>query len=293
MATTEPQRSSDPALVSRRGFVLAQVGGLQPLEFVTFIAPWNDGFAYIEVLHDEHGDTSTVEVGAAPPLGSGVRAALEALGFTANAHGDRLRWKGGGADHVADVVTSVLESALAVAAASPLDVRHGSRRAVVELERKLAHVRERVRMVVGSVIGAGAIVQDEEGDLVFPYESTRVWVGIRVLASAQIVVRVFALAAVEVDPTPALGLFLAQANFALPIGKFSLDPVHRVAWFEEALLGEAFSDDELRHVIELVAVTTNEYDDQIAHMFGGRTAREAGASSDEQPDHKPGSSGYL
>jgi hypothetical protein len=45
------------------------------------------------------------------------------------------------------------------------------------------------------------------------------------------------------------GLFLAQANFALAIGKFSLDAVRRAVWFEEALLGEAFSDDELRCVI--------------------------------------------
>jgi hypothetical protein len=41
-------------------------------------------------------------------------------------------------------------------------------------------------------------------------------------------------------------------------------------------------------------VTTNRYDEQIAHMFGGRTAREASGSEQEPPEHeKPGSSGYL
>jgi len=293
MATTRLRDDTESAR-TRRGFVLGQVRGLEPLDFVTFIAPSPQGFVYVEASRGEHDDIWTVEIGTQPPPNPTVRAALVALGFTAADPGPRLRWKGSGPDQVANLVTSLLQGPLTVADDAPLDVRHGSRRTEVELEHKLVRVRERVRAIVGSVVGADAVTQDPDGDFAFTFESTQVWVGTRVLASAEIVVRVFAIAAVEIDPSPALGLFLAQANFALAIGKFSLDAVHRVVWFEEALLGEAFSDDELRRVIELVAMTTNENDDQIAHMFGGRTAREAATLAPEEHDHhKPGSSGYL
>ena len=294
MVTTRVHDDLDTARSSRRGFVLGQVRGLRPLEFVTFIAPSDEGFAYVEVSRDEHDDILTVEVGGAPSPNPSVGAALEALGFTATDPGPRLRWKGSGTDEVAGLVTSVLDGPLAVVGDAPLDVRHGSRRVEVELERKVTRIRERIRAIVRSVVDADAISQDADGDLTFSFESTRVWVGTRVLANSEIVVRVFALAAVEVEPSPALGLFLAQANFAMAIGKFSLDPVRRAVWFEEALLGEAFSDDELRRVTQLVSATTNEYDDKIAHMFGGRTVREAAIDAPEENDHqKPGSSGYL
>jgi hypothetical protein len=249
MATTRFHDDIDSARTSRPGFVLGQIRGLRPLEFVTFLERSNEGFAYVEVSRDEYDAVSTVEVCAEPPPNPTVSAALIALGFTATDPGPRLRWKGSGPEQVASLVTAVLDGPLAVAADAPVDVHHGSRRLEVELEPKLVRIRERIRSVVGSVVGAEAMTQDPDGDLAFSFDSTRVWVGTRVLAGTEIVVRVFALAGVGVDPSPALGLFLAQANFALAIGKFSLDAVRRAVWFEEALLGEAFSDDELRCVI--------------------------------------------
>jgi hypothetical protein len=279
----------------RRRFVVGQVRGLQPLDFVTFVTPSSEGFAFVEVSHDEDGKVSTVEVGAAPALSTAVPSELAALGFTERERGSGLRWQGSGADQVASLVTSVLDGPLAVAADAPLDVHHGSRRAQVERQRKLTRIRERLRAVVESFIGAEEVTEDADGDLVFKFESTRVFVGARVLANTEIIVRVFALAAVDVDPSPALGLYLAQANFKLAIGKFSLDSTHRIVWFEEDLLGESFTDEELRRIVELVAMTTSGYDDQLAHMFGGRTAREAtGDGEDAQEEReKPGSSGYL
>lgn len=282
------------AQTSRRGFVASQVHALRPLEFVTFITPLEDGFTYMEVARGEN-DVVTVEVGGIPTPKSAVGKALQALGFASTGHGRRLRWKGSALDAAADIATAVLDGPLAVAPEAPLDVHHGSRRAVVELERKLLGINERIRAVVASLVGGDAVTEDLDGDLEFSFESTRVWVGTRVLAGAEIVVRVFAPAAVEVEPSPALGLFIAQANFALALGKFSLDAVGHAVWFEEALVGEAFSDDELRRVIELVAVTTNEYDEQIARLFGGRTAREAALAGTphQHENEKPGSSGYL
>jgi hypothetical protein len=294
MTTTRLDSDLEKARASRRGFVFGQVHGVRPLEFVSFIAPSAQGFSYIEVSRDEQDQLTTIEVGGSPAPAPGTRTALEALRFTANDDGSRLRWRGSGADQVASLVDAVLDGPLAVAPDAPLDVHHGSRRAAVELERKLVHVRERIQPIVNAIVSTEVVTEDADRDLSFPFESTRVWVGTRLVGDAEIVVRVLALAAVEVDSSPALGLFLAQANFASAIGKFSLDAAHRVVWFEEALLGEAFSDDELRRIIELVGATATRYDEQIAHMFGGRTARQAVDSEQAPPEHeKPGSSGYL
>ncbi len=294
MTTTRLRDDTDTARTARGEFVLGQVRGLRPLDFVTFITPSKGGFTYVEISRDEHEDVSTVEVGGAPAPNPTVGGALEALGFNAPDPGPTLRWKGGDADQVGSLVTSVLDGPLAVAADAPPDVHHGNRRAEIELARKLDRIRERIRSVAGAALAADAVTQDADGDLVLSFESTRVWVGTRVLGGTEIVVHVFALAAAEVDPSPALALFLAQANFALAIGKFSLDVVRRVVWFEEALLGEEFTDLELRRVIQIVALTTDKYDDQITHMFGGRTAREAARTApDDQQHEKPGSSGYL
>ncbi len=286
---------TDTDRTSRRGFVFGQVRGLRPFEFVTFIAPSADGFAYVEVSRDEQGNVSTIEIGEVPAFGESVRVELAALGFVPGEKRSVMRWTGSGADQVASLVTSVLDGPLGVAADAPLDVHHGSRRAEVELQRKLAHIRDRVRAVVDALVGPDAVKTDTDSDLVFDFETTRVFVGTRVLASTEIIVRVFAIVSVDVDASPALGLFLAEANFALAIGKFSLDPVRRVVWFEEALLGEAFTDAELRRVIELIAVTTNDYDDRIAQMFGGRTATEAACDGNDVHEvrEKTGRSGYL
>lgn len=279
MVTTRIHDDADSVQTLRRGFVLGQVRGLQPLELVTFIAPSNQGSREPGPVAVDPTATSaalTVGLGGGCPPTSMVQTST-----------------GSEPNQVASLVTSVLDGPFFIADDAPLDVRHSSRRPEVELERMLVRVREWERAFVGSRAGADAATTDPDGNLAFSFEGPRVWVGARVLASTETVVRVFALVAVEVDSSPALGQFLAQANFALGIGKLSLDAVHRVVWFEETL-GEAFSDDELRCVIVLVAMTTNEYDDHIVHMFFGRIARESASAAPEDHDHgQPASSGYL
>jgi hypothetical protein len=109
------------------------------------------------------------------------------------------------------------------------------------------------------------------------------------------VVRVFAITNVGVNLTPELGLFLARLNFGLMFGRFALDTDHRSIWFDESLLGDQFTDEELRFTIEVVASTADQWDDRLKQMFGGVTYQEALTSQEARgaATVKPGQGGYL
>ena len=144
--------------------------------------------------------------------------------------------------------------------------------------------------------GAPAPV-DADGDYALKLGSVEVFVSPLALPNMLPVVRVFAITNVEVNLTAELGLFLSRANFALMFGRFALDTDHRAVWFSETLLGEAFSDEELRFTVAMVAETADEWDDRIAEMFGGTSAH--GSPEAQQLQAKPGRSssvgpgGYL
>ena len=108
-------------------------------------------------------------------------------------------------------------------------------------------------------------------------------------------VRVFAIALVGMSVTPELGLFLARLNFGLAFGRFALDAEHAAIWFDETLLGDQFSDEELRFTIRVVGSTTDHWDDRLKQMFGGVTYQEvlAGRAAHVAPPVKPGQGGYL
>ncbi|MCZ7536617.1 MAG: YbjN domain-containing protein [Acidimicrobiia bacterium] len=136
---------------------------------------------------------------------------------------------------------------------------------------------------------------DSDGDFTFPFKSTRVWVAPRGLPGGPLVVRVFAVTNVDIDPTPALGLFLSETNFALAFGRFALDAPRRAVWFEETLLGDFVADEELTFVVQIVASTADQFDDRIAAAFGGRVfnSPESAGAAEEVPSEKPGAAGYL
>jgi hypothetical protein len=67
-------------------------------------------------------------------------------------------------------------------------------------------------------------------------------------------------------------------------------------WFDETLLGDACTDDELRFIVEMVATTAGEWDDKIAQMFGGTIRDPLAAQAAAEPElaSKPGeAAGYL
>jgi hypothetical protein len=73
-------------------------------------------------------------------------------------------------------------------------------------------------------------------------------------------------------------------------GRFALDVEHRSIWFDETLLGDQFTDEELRFTIDIVASTADQWDDRLKQMFGGSTHQEALARRSASPEQltKPG-----
>ena len=277
----------------RRDFIEEQIRALSPLDFVAFVVPVPPGVGFIEVARDEEGDGFRAAVGAEPALAEPAAAALTALGY---APGEpRPSFASSDVEALADKVDAALAGPLAAPAGARMDVRNGSRREEVERERKLKALKERLSALLTKLLAPNAFEVDPDGDFTFPFQSTRVWVAPRSLPGGPLVVRVFAVTNVEIEPTPALGLFLSETNFALAFGRFALDTQRRAVWFEETLLGDFVADEELTFVVQIVASTADQFDDRIAAAFGGRVFNspgQAGAAA-ESPAEKPGAAGYL
>jgi hypothetical protein len=107
------------------------------------------------------------------------------------------------------------------------------------------------------------------------------------------IIRVFAITNAGLNLTAELGLFLARLNFSLMFGRFSIDTDHQAVWFDETLLGDHVTDEELRVTVEMVASTANEWDQKIASTFGGRTRDPSSTEGAPAPGGKPGQGGYL
>ena len=160
---------------------------------------------------------------------------------------------------------------------------------------KLAATRSRVVRVLTAMANGRQPEQDADGDYVLTIGEVNVQVAPRASLAGPVVVRVFAITNVGVTVAPELGLFLARLNFGLMFGRFALDVEHAAIWFDETLLGEQFTDEELRFTIAVVASTASEWDDRLKQMFGGSTHSEmrSGAARAGAPATKPGGGGYL
>ena len=132
-----------------------------------------------------------------------------------------------------------------------------------------------------------------DGDYLLPIDDVQVVVAPRSMPSGPVLVRVFAVTNVGVAVAPELGLFLARLNFGLMFGRFALDVEHQSIWFDETLLGDQFTDEELRFAIRIVATTADEWDDRLKQMFGGATKQEVlkQQGREESTPVKPGGQG--
>jgi hypothetical protein len=288
---------TDPAAV--RAYLLGEIEALEPFSLV-LASPAGRPLHVVEVTRREDGQLEVRVPGRPPPvpeLPVPVRSALRERGFASADAADRtVPWTREVPDAAA-AVDEVLRLLVEVFAEKPdvaLDVAHGSHRAEHEARLKLAAVRERIERVIGGMTGDRPR-QDEDGDYVISIRDVHVTVAPRVGPGGPVVMRVFAITNVGVTTTGELGLFLARLNFGLMFGRFALDAQHASIWFDETLLGEHVSDEELRFTIEVVASTADEWDDRLKQMFGGATYQEVLAAGPEQPAPpvKPGSGGYL
>lgn len=288
---------TDPA--AARSFLHAEVETLEPLDFVA-VGPAGSPLHVVEVTRREDGGLE-VRVPGRPPivpeLPLPVRSALRERGFTSEDAADPTKsWLHAvpDAEAAADLVQRVLVEVFDEKPTVALDVAHGSHRAEHEAQRRLAAARERIEAILTNVLGHRPD-QDEDGDYLLPVKDVRVVVAPRAAAGGPAVVRVFAVTNVGVTVTPELAFFLARLNFGILVGRFTLDVDHRVILFDENLIGEQFTEEEVRFTIDLVGSTADHWDDRLKQMFGGATYQEVltsrtGASA---ATAKPGQGGYL
>jgi hypothetical protein len=288
---------TDPA--AARSFLLGEVAALEPLEFVAV----SSAAAPLELVELTRREDNGLEVrvpGRPPPvpeLPIAVRSALRDRGFRNEDPADpRLAWVREVSDAAAAVELAqlLLSEVFGGKPDLRLDVSHGSHKAEHEARQKLAAARGRIENVLKSV-SARRVEQDRDGDYVLPIRDVHVVVAPRIAPGGPVIVRVFAITNVGVAVTPELGLLLARLNFGLMFGRFALDAEHQSIWFDETLLGDQFTEEELRFTIDVVASTADQWDDRLKQMFGGVTHQEALAQRSDRPEAlaKPGQGLYL
>lgn len=288
-----------PDSATARAYLLGEIEALEPFGFV-LVSPAGKPLHVVEVGRGEDGALEVRVPGRPAPLPElpiAVRSALRDRGFASADAADRtVPWQRAAADAAAaaDWVQRLHTEVFGEKPDVPLDVIHGSHRAEHEASRKLAAARGNIERVLLQMTGHRP-EQDEDGDYVLPIRDVHVTVAPWAAPGGPVVVRVFAITNVGVTVAPELGLFLARLNFGLMFGRFALDAEHAAIWFDETLLGEHVSDEELRFTIEVVASTADEWDDRLKQMFGGATYQEvlAGRTDRPTPPVKPGSGGYL
>jgi hypothetical protein len=288
---------TDPA--AARSFLLGEIEALEPFAFVA-ASPAGSPLHGVEVTRREDHRLEVRVPGRPPPLPElpvRVRSALRERGFRSEAPADPLQpWIHEAADAAVavELVQRLFGEVFGEKPDLALDVAHGSRKAEHLARQKLAAVRQRLEQVVASVAGH-RVEQDGDGDFVLPIRDVHVVVAPRSAPHGPVVVRGFAITNVGVSVTPELGLFLARLNFGLMFGRFALDVEHQSIWFDETLLGDQFTDEELRFTIEVVAGTADQWDDRLKQMFGGQTHEEmlVRRAAPEEPLTKPGQGLYL
>ena len=299
------EESSAPAPAPRpdesvAAFLRLQVATLEPFEYIT-VGPPGPPFAVVQIGRTPQG---TFEVGVPPQQGGSsiegvARARLIELGFTSLAPTDpAVPWILAVSEPDGALVTaiSVMSEVLGGDLRTSLDVLHGSSRELHEAQQRLEQLRQRIEPMLGELSGHPPHL-DADGDYALRIGEVSVIVVPRAVPDSMTLVRVVAVTNSEVTIGPDLGLFLARLNFGLMFGRFALDVEHRAIWFDETLLGEGLSAEQLRFTVEMVARTTVEWRVRLQQMFGGKLSemdlhgREM--VSDAPPRPKPGASGYL
>ena len=283
--------SSNDAL---EAYLLAEVESLESLDFVALVPSGQP----LETVQIGRGDADEFIVAVpgrppiAPELGIDVRSKLRERGFSSQDAAKRANpWIRVIPDAAAGVALglALLNEVLGIAPELDLDIVHGTRKPEFEASKKLKEVRARVESLLTRIVDS-PIVQDDDGDFLLDIGDVRVTVAPRAVPHGPVIVRVFAVTNVNVTVSPELGILLARLNFGLMFGRFALDTDHSAIWFDDTLLGEHFSDEELRFAVDVVSSTADEWDDRLKQMFGGLTYQEVlkSSGSGNAPPVKPG-----
>ena len=282
-----------------RAFLQGQVEKLADFGFLV-VGAAAQPLHLVEVSRLEDGELQLRVPGrppGLPPLSPEIQTALQEKGFESDDEASPSQAWTRSAESAAaavDQTLAVLHEVFDEPEDLALNIAQGNRREEHEARQRLAVVHERIEKALPDLMGT-AIERDSDGDYVFPIRDVHVTVAPRIAPGGGIVVRVIAISNVDVSVTPELGLFLANLNFGLVFGRFALDAANRAIWVDESLLGDHFSDEELRFAVHTVASVADEWDDRIKQMFGGKTHQEVLTKSLDAstPGNKPGQGLYL
>jgi hypothetical protein len=284
-----------------RAYLVAEFEALTPFDFVN-VSPAHNPLHALEVSRREDQKLEVSVPGRPlpmPPLPMSVRSGLRDHALVSEEPADQTHpWVREVPDPESayQLVQNLLGDVFDEKPDTRLNIIHGSRRAQHEAELKMAEIRNRIETILTDMMEEKPS-EDEDGDFCVGLGDVRVFVGARIAPGGLLMVRVFAITNVDVTISPELGLFLARLNFGLMFGRFALNTERRSIWFDETLLGEHFSDEELRFTVQVVASTADEWDDRLKQMFGGSTHQEVLAKrlelEDERGSYKPGFGTYL
>lgn len=281
-------------------FLASQVDALDELDFLVAV-PLGDPLHAVEITRlEEPGYAVRIPLRPpARPLGMAHREALDRLGYrmvdAQVALGERRFTQ---APEAAAAAATLLRDVFGHVGGEPLDVRHGSRRPERDAARKLATLRAQLEPELTAFLEGRPLSRDPDGDYVVPHAGIPVIVAPRAPVGALPLVRVAAITNLGINPSPEVGMMVANLNFGLAVGRFAFDAEHGAIWFDETLLGENVDPTVLRAAIELVAHMGLEWSTRLAQMFGGAVPREKSPASTlttpgNRETRKPGEGGYL
>jgi len=155
--------------------------------------------------------------------------------------------------------------------ATPIDL--GPLRAKIE-----GYLREKKLVYEGLPDGRYALRQGSTKVFIVPLA----WTG------GQTLVKLFAPVALAITQiTPELTRFLVEKNAELLFGKFSLDAKGKAIWYEHVLLGNSLDVEELFSAIVTIALTADQYDEQVQALSGGKRLADMAAPADGSPVTSP------
>ena len=295
--SADTDSTSGPLSELAHSFVVDQVTRLGPHEFVAI------GFSTAPLVAMEIGRTASRELEVrvpsrllAAPLSGSMRTKLVQAGFESTNPASPLEpW----IRSVADVETATQDAVMTlgdvfgVAIDDTINLVHGSNQAQHEAAQRLDELRTQVESQLTAIVGHQPTM-DPEGDFICTLNHIQVIVAPRVAPGAIPLVRVIAVTNTDVNVGSELGLMLARLNFGLMFGRFALDVEHGAILFDETLLGDEITADQLLFTINVVAQTASEWDARFQQMFGGRTHKDF-EEAERQAITKPGhnASPYL
>jgi len=299
-----PADPSVPPAPAVAAFVRLQLETLEPFEFISIGTP-RPPFAATQIGRTQQ---QSFEVRVPPqedgrPIPVQQRARLVELGFhSENPAEVMMPWvkEVSSLDVALDTALTTMRDVLGGDVGRTLDLVHGSTKAFHEARQRLDELRRRIEPMLAELTGQQPRL-DEDGDYGLQVGPVHVMVVPRSIPGAMTVVRVVSVTNSDVAIGPELGLFLARLNFGLMFGRFALDVEHRAIWFDETLLGDHLTMEELRFTVEMVARTTQEWRPRLQQMFGGKiddgppsgSTGPSGPSGTRGPKPGVGVGGYL